>query len=52
LLQAYYLSPTFLGMLIPAWSQASPLNNSLRVHVTYSATGFVNEYYSGGEAGC
>jgi Flp pilus assembly protein TadG len=52
LLQAYYLSPTFLGMLIPAWSQASPVNSSLRVHVTYSSSGFVNEYFSGGETGC
>lgn len=52
LLQAYYLSPTFLGMLVPAWSQASPLNSRLRVHVTYAATGFVNEYYTGGETGC
>jgi hypothetical protein len=52
LLQAYYLSPTFLGMLIPAWSQASPLNSLVRVHVSYSATGFVNEYFTGGATGC
>ncbi len=52
LLRAYYLSPTFLGMLVPSWSQISPVNNASRVHVTYAATGFVNEYFAGGQAGC
>jgi Flp pilus assembly protein TadG len=52
LLRAYYLSPTYLGLLVPAWSQVSPLNSFMRVHVTYAATGFVNEYFTGGETGC
>ena len=52
LLRAYYLSPTYLGLLVPAWSQVSPLNNGARIHVTYAETGFVNEYFAGGEAGC
>jgi Flp pilus assembly protein TadG len=52
ILQAYYLSPTFLGMLVPIWSQASPVSPGTRVHVTYASAGFVNEYFTGGEAGC
>jgi len=52
LLRAYYLSPTFLGMLVPSWSQVSPTSGGSRVHVSYAATGFVNEYFSGGETGC
>jgi Flp pilus assembly protein TadG len=52
ILQAYYLSPTFLGLMVPGWSQVSPVNANARVHVTYAASGFVNEYFSGGEAGC
>ena len=47
LLQAYYLSPTFIGLLVPGWSQTSPVNSAQRVHVTYAATGFVNEYFTG-----
>ena len=49
ILQAYYVSPTFLGLLIPSWSQAWPSATGPRVHVTYASAGFVNEYFSGGE---
>jgi Flp pilus assembly protein TadG len=52
LLQAYYLSPTFVGLLVSAWSQTSPVNSAQRVHVSYAATGFVNEYFTGGQTGC
>jgi Flp pilus assembly protein TadG len=52
LLSAYYLSPTFLGLLLPAWSQPSPSNNSMRVHLSYASAGFVDEYFPGGETGC
>jgi Flp pilus assembly protein TadG len=52
LLQAYYLSPTFIGMLIPSWSQPSPVPPNPRVHVTYASAGFVNEFFTGGESGC
>ncbi len=52
ILRAYYVSPTFLGMLVPSWSQPSPVITGQRVHVTYASAGFVNEYFSGGEAGC
>ena len=52
LLRAYYLSPTFLGLLIPAWSQAAPANNGSRVHVSYASAGFVDEYFTGGAIGC
>jgi Flp pilus assembly protein TadG len=50
LLRAFYLSPTFLGMLVPIWSQASPVKPGIRVHVTYASAGFVNEYFTGGAA--
>jgi Flp pilus assembly protein TadG len=50
LLRAYYLSPTFLGMLVPIWSQPSPVSPGIRVHVTYASAGFVNEYFTGGQA--
>jgi len=50
LLRAYYVSPTFLGMLVPGWSQNFPANTGPRVHVTYASAGFVNEYFAGGEA--
>jgi Flp pilus assembly protein TadG len=52
LLQAYYLSPTFLGLLVPGFSVWSPVNPGQRVHATYAAAGFINEYFSGGETGC
>jgi Flp pilus assembly protein TadG len=52
ILRAYYLSPTFVGLLVPAWSQASPLNSAVRVHVTYASAGFVDEYFTGGQSGC
>jgi Flp pilus assembly protein TadG len=50
LLRAYYISPTFLGMLVPGWSQSSPAGTGARVHVTYASAGFVNEYFAGGAA--
>jgi len=50
--EAYYLGPTFLGTLIPQFSQQSPLNSSQLVHVTYSAAGFINENFGGGSTGC
>jgi len=49
ILQAYYVSPTFLGLLIRSWSQAWPSASGPRVHVTYASAGFVNEFFSGGE---
>jgi Flp pilus assembly protein TadG len=52
IVRAYYLSPTFLGMLVPNWSQPSPVAPSKRVHVTYASAGFVNEFFTGGESGC
>jgi Flp pilus assembly protein TadG len=52
IVRAYYLSPTFLGMLVPNWSQPSPVAPTKRVHVTYASAGFVNEYFTGGESGC
>jgi Flp pilus assembly protein TadG len=52
IVRAYYLSPTFLGMLVPNWSQPSPVAPSKRVHVTYASAGFVNEFFTGGENGC
>jgi Flp pilus assembly protein TadG len=52
ILQAYYISPTFIGILVPNWSQTWPVSSKTRVHVTYASAGFVNEYFSGGEAGC
>ncbi len=52
ILRAYYLSPTFIGLLVPAWSQPSPLNSSVRVHVSYASAGFVDEYFTGGQSGC
>jgi len=52
LLRAYYVSPSFLGLLVPNWSQVWPAPVGPRVHVTYASAGFVNEYFSGGEAGC
>jgi Flp pilus assembly protein TadG len=52
LLSAYYLGPSFLGGLVPGWSQPSPLNPAIYVHVSYASAGFVNEYFTGGETGC
>jgi Flp pilus assembly protein TadG len=52
LLRAYYVSPSFLGLLVPNWSQNWPAPVGPRVHVTYASAGFVNEYFSGGETGC
>jgi Flp pilus assembly protein TadG len=51
-LQAFYLSPTFLGMLVPSFSVVSPINGSQRVHASYAASGFVNEDFGTGTQGC
>jgi Flp pilus assembly protein TadG len=51
-LQAYYLSPTFLGMLVPSFSVPSPVNTAQRVHASYAASGFVNEEFGQGAQGC
>jgi Flp pilus assembly protein TadG len=50
--RAFYLSPTFLGMLVPSFSVVSPINGSTRVHASYAASGFVNENFGTGEQGC
>ena len=46
LLQAWYLGPTFVGRLIPAFST---VYNGQRVHITSSSAGFVDEFFSGGQ---
>jgi Flp pilus assembly protein TadG len=51
-LQAFYLSPTFLGLLVPSFSVASPFNGTQRVHAAYAASGFVNEDFGVGATGC
>jgi Flp pilus assembly protein TadG len=52
LIRAYYLSPTFVGLLIPAFSTPSPLDSSQSVHASFASAGYVNEYFAGGETGC
>ena len=47
LLQAWYQGPTFVGRLIPGFSQAY---GNKRVHFTSSSAGFVDEYFSGGQS--
>jgi Flp pilus assembly protein TadG len=47
LLQAWYVGPTFVGRLIPAFSQTYFGKSS---HITASSAGFVNEYFAGGQA--
>jgi Flp pilus assembly protein TadG len=47
ILQAWYDGPTFVGLLVPSFT--TTYNNTI-VHVTTSSAGFVNEYFSGGEA--
>jgi hypothetical protein len=46
-LKAWYNGPTFLGSLVPYFS--TNMNNQI-VHVTTSTAGFVNEYFTGGQA--
>jgi Flp pilus assembly protein TadG len=53
-LVAWYNGPTFLGLLVPAftsqWS-APGAQNSTTVHVTQASAGFVDEYFPGGQTG-
>jgi Flp pilus assembly protein TadG len=46
LIQAWYLGPTFAGLLIPSFS--TTYNGSV-VHITSASAGFVNEYFTGGQ---
>ena len=48
-LKAWYLGPSIIGMLIPGFSQNY---NGVTTHITTSSTGFVNEYFTGGQTGC
>jgi Flp pilus assembly protein TadG len=48
-LVAWYDGPTFLGTLVPGF--ATKGSNGGLVHRTYASTGFVNEYFGGGEGG-
>jgi len=50
LVQAVYVSPSIVGMLVPGMSVIS---GSARVRVTTSSMGFVNEYFTGPDTvGC
>ncbi len=46
-LKAWYDGPTFVGMLIPAFTTTY---NGALVHVTTASAGFVNEWFSGGQS--
>ena len=51
-LKAWYDGPTFLGLLVPAFtSQWTPTGaqHAQTVHVTQASAGFVNEYFPGGQ---
>jgi Flp pilus assembly protein TadG len=48
LLTAWYIGPTFVGGLIPAF--ATTAFNSQLQHITSSSAGFVNERFAGGQA--
>ena len=51
-LKAWYDGPTFLGLLVPAFTTewtAPGAQNSQLVHVTSATAGFVNEYFAGGQ---
>ncbi len=45
-LKAWYDGPTFVGMLIPAFTTTY---NATLVHVTTATAGFVNEFFPGGQ---
>ncbi len=45
-LKAWYDGPTFVGLLIPSFSTTY---NGVWTHVTTASSGFVNEYFSGGQ---
>jgi len=46
LLTAWYTGPSFVGELIPSFSETI---NGASIHMTSSSAGFVNEYFSGGQ---
>ena len=46
LVQAWFIGPTFVGLLVPAFSIVF---NGQRQHITTSSAGFVNEGFSGGQ---
>ena len=46
-LKAWYDGPTFLGLLVPAFSTTY---NGTLTHVTTSTAGFVNEWFAGGQS--
>jgi Flp pilus assembly protein TadG len=48
-LVVWYDGPTFLGTLVPGFATKG-VNGDL-VHRTFASTGFVNEYFGGGESG-
>jgi hypothetical protein len=53
-LKAWYNGPTFLGLLVPAFtSPYAPPNggSTVTVHVTQASAAFVNEYFRGGQSG-
>lgn len=47
LIQAWYLGPTIVGMLIPSF--ATTYNGAV-YHITSASAGFVNEYFAGGQS--
>jgi len=53
LMEAWYNGPSFIGTLIPGWNSNVSVQGTIRrAHVTTAMAGFVNEYFSGGQAGC
>jgi Flp pilus assembly protein TadG len=48
-LVAWYDGPTFLGTLVPGFAIKG--SNGALVHRSYASTGFVNEYFGGGDVG-
>ena len=50
LLQAWYLSPSFIGLLVPSFTEVNPVWGSGWVHVTASSAGFVNEVGIAGQS--
>ncbi len=47
LITAWYIGPTFIGGLIPAFA-TNAFNNQLQ-HITSASAGFVNEQFTGGQ---
>jgi Flp pilus assembly protein TadG len=48
ILRAWYNGPTFVGLLVPSFTSVSP--SGTIVHLTTASAGFVDEYFTGGEA--